>query len=175
MTRVIVASDSHRNVAALRRCLACEPDAAALIFLGDGLGDLNQVKGEFPDLRVYAVRGNCDYQQSFPSEGLIPFEGKLIFYTHGHNHGVKLGPEQLQLTAAARGADLALYGHTHRAAYAPGDDEWPPAVNPGSVGEPRDARGRTFAVLTLEKDKPIHVQLYRLPDLTGEEPDPLKF
>ena len=79
MTRVIVASDSHRNVAALRRCLACEPDAAALIFLGDGLGDLNQVKGEFPDLRVYAVRGNRDDQQSFPSEVLLPYEGQRSF------------------------------------------------------------------------------------------------
>ena len=81
MTRLVVVSDSHGNPAALRRAIASVPDASAVFFLGDGIRDLLQVRGEFPGLRFYPVAGNCDFQRSYPAEGLVPFEGKLIFYT----------------------------------------------------------------------------------------------
>ena len=84
MTRLVVVSDSHGNPAALRRAIASVPDANAVFFLGDGIRDLLQVREEFPGLRFYPVAGNCDFQRSYPTEGLVPFEGRLIFYTHGH-------------------------------------------------------------------------------------------
>ena len=102
MTRLVVVSDSHGNPAALRRAIASVPDASAVFFLGDGIRDLLQVREEFPGLRFYPVAGNCDFQRSYPTEGLVPFEGRLIFYTHGHLYGVALGPEQLQLTGENR-------------------------------------------------------------------------
>ncbi len=91
MTRLVVVSDSHGNPAALRRAIASVPDANAVFFLGDGIRDLLQVREEFPGLRFYPVAGNCDFQRSYPTEGLVPFEGRLIFYTHGHLYGVALG------------------------------------------------------------------------------------
>lgn len=162
MTRLVVVSDSHGNPAALRRAIASVPDASAVFFLGDGIRDLLQVRGEFPGLRFYPVAGNCDFQRSYPTEGLVPFEGKLIFYTHGHLYGVALGPEQLQLTGENRGADIVLFGHTHRPLIVPGERDWPAALNPGSCSRPRGPEGPTFAVLTLEKDQPPHMEIRRL-------------
>ena len=147
MTRLVVVSDSHGNPAALRRAIASVPDANAVFFLGDGIRDLLQVREEFPGLRFYPVAGNCDFQRSYPTEGLVPFEGRLIFYTHGHLYGVALGPEQLQLTGENRGADIVLFGHTHRPLIVPGERDWPAALNPGSCSRPRGPEGPTFAVL----------------------------
>ena len=151
MTRLVVVSDSHGNPAALRRAIASVPDANAVFFLGDGIRDLLQVREEFPGLRFYPVAGNCDFQRSYPTEGLVPFEGRLIFYTHGHLYGVALGPEQLQLT-----------GHTHRPLIVPGERDWPAALNPGSCSRPRGPEGPTFAVLTLEKGQPPRMEIRRL-------------
>ena len=39
--------------------------------------------------------------------------GVLFFYTHGHHYGVKRGSERLAQCAGDRGADVALFGHTH--------------------------------------------------------------
>ena len=43
MKKLLVLSDSHGDTQALRRCLEQEPELDALIFLGDGCRDLDQV------------------------------------------------------------------------------------------------------------------------------------
>ena len=73
-----------------------------------------------------------------------------------------LGPEQLQLTGENRGADIVLFGHTHRPLIVPGERDWPAALNPGSCSRPRGPEGPTFAVLTLEKGQPPHMEIRRL-------------
>lgn len=52
---------------------------------------------------------------SFASaSALAPFGGVLFYYTHGHLYGVKSGLTELAEAADARGAQSALFGHTHR-------------------------------------------------------------
>lgn len=113
MTKLLILSDSHNSRSAIERILRAEPDAGALIFLGDGLRDLEQALMSFPKTRAYAVAGNCDYGALEPLDGLAAFEQVVVFYTHGHMYGVKYDLDTLAEAAAARGADVALFGHTH--------------------------------------------------------------
>ncbi|MFR9068635.1 MAG: metallophosphoesterase family protein [Faecalibacterium prausnitzii] len=85
----------------------------ALIFLGDGLRDLELALTLCPKLRAYSVAGNCDYGALEPTDGLAAFDGVVIFYTHGHMYGVKYDLDTLADAASARGAEVALFGHTH--------------------------------------------------------------
>lgn len=114
MTKLLILSDSHNSRLALENILATEADSIdALIFLGDGLRDLEQALTFYPSLRAYAVAGNCDFGALEPLDGLAAFDGVVVFYTHGHMYGVKYDLDTLADAAAARGANVALFGHTH--------------------------------------------------------------
>ena len=90
MTKLLVLSDSHGGRAAIERVLMKESKSIdALIFLGDGLRDLELALTLYPKLRAYSVAGNCDYGALEPTDGLAAFDGVVIFYTHGHMYGVK--------------------------------------------------------------------------------------
>ena len=89
MTKLLILSDSHSNRLALEHILKAEADHIdALIFLGDGLRDLEQTLTLYPRLRAYAVAGNCDFGALEPLDGLAAFDGVVVFYTHGHMYGV---------------------------------------------------------------------------------------
>jgi hypothetical protein len=147
MTKLLVLSDSHNCVNAVRRVLAAEKDADALLFLGDGLRDLELVLTEHPHLRVYAVAGNCDYGALEPLDGLAAFDGVLLFYTHGHMYGVKYELDTIAEAAAARGADVALFGHTHHPLAERHGEVF--LFNPGSCGRCYSGPD-TYGVLTLD-------------------------
>lgn len=135
MERIIVLSDIHGSTRALRWVLENEP-ADAVFFLGDGLRDLQRAREEMAvplQCPVYQVRGNCDAGWPDPAEGLAPFGGVLFFYTHGHAYGVKSGTDRLAAFAGERGADVALYGHTHRRALTRGQFGMATVFNPGSL------------------------------------------
>ena len=114
MTKLLVLSDSHGGRAAIERVLLKEnANIDALVFLGDGLRDLEQALTLYPRLRAYSVAGNCDYGALEPMDGLAAFDQTIAFYTHGHMYGVKYDLDTLTDAAAARGAEVALFGHTH--------------------------------------------------------------
>jgi predicted phosphodiesterase len=87
------------------------------MFLGDGLSDLFRCDtGEVP---VYEVRGNCDVLSIFdlspaPEERIIILGGVCIMMMHGHAWSAKSGIEKAAAHAAEKGADILLFGHTHR-------------------------------------------------------------
>ena len=106
MTKLLILSDSHGARDAIKRILNKEQNNVdAVIFLGDGLRDLEQTLAFFPHLRVYSVAGNCDYGALEPLDGLAGFDQTVVFYTHGHMYGVKYDLDTLADAAAARGAD----------------------------------------------------------------------
>ena len=114
MTKLLVLSDSHGGRAAIERVLLKEnANIDALVFLGDGLRDLEQALTPYPRLRAYSVAGNCDYGALEPMDGLAAFDQTIVFYTHGHMYGVKYDLDTLTDAAAARGAEVAMFGHTH--------------------------------------------------------------
>jgi hypothetical protein len=160
MTKLLVISDSHNSADALRRVLAAEKDADALLFLGDGLRDLELALTEHPHLRVYAVAGNCDYGALEPLDGLAAFDGVLLFYTHGHMYGVKYELDTIAEAAAARGADVALFGHTHQPLAEQHGEVF--LFNPGSCGRCYSGPD-TYGVLTLANGAVVSAEHREVP------------
>ena len=79
--------------------------------------------------------------------------GYHIFITHGHGYYVSMGEERLKQEARGRGADIAMYGHTHRPFYEKEKDLI--TLNPGS-SVIQDNRGESRVIcscrlMTTEK------------------------
>ena len=101
MTKLLILSDSHNSASAVERILHAESDANAVVFLGDGLRDLEEALTLHPKMKVYAVAGNCDFGALEPLDGLAAFDQVVVFYTHGHMYGVKYDLDTLADAAAA--------------------------------------------------------------------------
>ena len=160
MTKLVILSDSHGSAPAVRRILAAESDADAVIYLGDGLHDLEKALADSPRQLVYSVAGNCDFGALEPLDGLAAFDGVVIFYTHGHMYGVKYDLDTLADAAAARGAEVALFGHTH----IPLEEQRGTVLlfNPGSCGRCYTGPD-TYGVLTLAGGRVLRAEHKEVP------------
>ncbi len=128
--RILVLSDSHRDIASLRLALT-RNDADVLVFLGDGLNDWEEVLPLIGNKRFIAVKGNNDYDSMYPLNITEKINGQIVYCTHGHREGVKYGLKTLEQKARKMGAAIALFGHTH-VPYTSYDDGLY-IMNPGSV------------------------------------------
>lgn len=149
MKKIIVISDTHGGLKAVEalRPLVAENDL--VIHLGDGVGDIRTLMADYPD-KFYFCRGNCDFFSPLPLSGELEVEGVKIFYCHGHEYGVKSRLSSLVEAGKARGAQLVLYGHTHRALIS--EEEGITLVNPGSLKRPV-GEGGSYCYLVVNKDK----------------------
>ena len=160
---VLVASDSHGRISNLldmmRRSNTARFPADAVIFLGDGMRDLQYLTDM--GVPLFPVSGNCDFHTfGAPTEDTITLDGVRIFFTHGDRFSVKSGVGRIAAYAAARDADVVLYGHTHVPAmqYLDAGEEIGGVtlkkplyvINPGSIGESRDGHGCGYGVMTLQ-------------------------
>ena len=146
--RVLVFSDSHGRVSPMADAVELyRPDVA--FHLGDMIRDGENLRLACPDLRLYQVPGNCDWSSQGVNEATIELEGKKIFYLHGHTRGVMTGIGQAVSAARAEGAQLLLFGHTHRPVKMEYDDLL--AINPGAAEDNR------CALLMWEAAGPIQV------------------
>jgi putative phosphoesterase len=124
-----------------------------VLYLGDGLADTDRLS--FGYSQLFAVRGNCDlyWDPSIKTEELLAFEGHRILITHGHLYGVKSGTGALIAHAAECGADVVLFGHTHKPICTVIPADKVPLgrpmylFNPGSIGQ-----SGSFGTLTLRGD-----------------------
>ena len=162
---ILIFSDSHGRSKGMQEVLARQVGKpAAVIHLGDGVRDTASLALE--NIPLYLVRGNCDYmicdvEGPVPEECLTAIGGHLFFLTHGAAYGVKSGLGRLLRAAVQKGADIVLFGHTHRPYLEtlPAGSEVDGCVlskplylfNPGSIGQSRQGGERTFGVLTLKE------------------------
>lgn len=131
--RIVVLSDSHKNVGRLFAAVERHLDNADLyIFLGDGEDDFDAVIDAYPHIKYERVCGNCDWYSNYPDKMEIEFAGKRIFFSHGHPYNVKFGYENVIAEAKRRNADIVLFGHTHNQYTEYLDGLY--IMNPGSVG-----------------------------------------
>jgi putative phosphoesterase len=117
--KLLVISDSHGRADRVRELAARQRDAEAILFLGDGVRDLDIID-PVPSRAICAVKGNCDMfplfsneNNEFSEERSLIFGNYHILMMHGHTRGVKGGIENALLYAYSRGADILLFGHTH--------------------------------------------------------------
>ncbi len=155
MTKIIVVSDSHGDVRGIEslRSLFLENDY--LIHLGDGANDTKPLRMEQPE-KVYACCGNNDPFCLYPDEDELDIEGVKIFFCHGHKYGVKSGLGNLAKAAKKRGAQIALYGHTHEAKITEIDGVT--LINPGAFwGTLQNGAAYCYLVIHNGKATPVLV------------------
>lgn len=128
---------------------AYAPDA--VIHLGDGNLDLRKLSDEFPDIPVYAVCGNCDYEGFVPESLCVDLGGVKAFLTHGHRYAVRYGKlDTLLYAAECSGATIAMFGHTHRAVFKEAEGMF--VLNPGTAGVGTE---KTWAMLEISEEGEI--------------------
>ncbi len=145
MQRFLVMSDSHGDEGSIHRAIAAQPEASAVLFLGDGAADLAAVAPFYPHLTFHSVRGNGDFASSAAGVPYVREEilaGKRFFLTHGHLYGVKNDLTRVVYAARERSADILLYGHTHVPVTDYEDGLY--ILNPGSIHG-----GGTYGVVDL--------------------------
>ncbi|GEM_PF-3281071 len=111
--KILVVSDTHRQVNKVKEILWDNPDITNLIHLGDMVSDAEEIKSEFPNLTCHIVKGNNDWCSSEREFLVLNLCEHNIFATHGHLFGVRQGADMVAYRANSFGCDLALYGHTH--------------------------------------------------------------
>ncbi|MEL4105676.1 metallophosphoesterase [Oscillospiraceae bacterium WX1] len=141
--KILVLSDSHGQLQPMLNAIFDEkPDL--VLHLGDYERDAVGLRRAYPEIYCRAVRGNGDYHGHEPDIDEFVIDNKRIFMTHGHLYGVKMSLDSLVNTALCRGADVVLFGHTHRPLAATVQDML--VINPGSAGMGK----KTGAVLEIE-------------------------
>ena len=181
--RILVVSDTHDGTHNLLQALhAMGIMCDAMVFCGDGIGDVAYileastkdpfVKSIIPPV-ISVVRGNGDPStESFvrhdweenpkaeinntirlPMRQTLEAAGHKLMSFHGHGEPLYLGTDPLVEAAHENGCDICLFGHTHIAISCIEQDVL--ILNPGSITLPRDGQPKTFAVLELERNKPL--------------------
>lgn len=146
--KVLIVSDTHRQNRNLEKVLDRIGTIDLMIHLGDIEGSEDYIRA-LADCPTYMVAGNNDFFSDLPREGELDIGEHHVFLTHGHCYGVSLGPERLRKEAASRGADIAMFGHTHKPLIS--NEDGIIIVNPGSISYPRqEGRRGTFAVMELD-------------------------
>ncbi len=157
MLKFLILSDTHGHRDRLRHLLKRHSDADGILFLGDGLAEVEAavLEGGLPTL--FSVRGNCDslaspYGCLRDEELLLTLGGHRILLLHGHTAGVKGGLGGAIALARRREATVLLFGHTHTplATYLPAGEGGPLWIfNPGSLGRPLDGVP-SYGLLTMD-------------------------
>lgn len=146
MKTFLILSDSHGR-AKMDKIMLLAAENDYVIHLGDGAGDIRGIMQRYPE-KVYAFKGNCDFYGG-QEECVIEAEGLSIFCCHGHKYGVKSGIGRLAARAKELGCEVALYGHTHRAAIEEIDGVL--CINPGAAGSYTDP---SYCYLVIHNKKP---------------------
>ena len=135
----LIFSDSHGNYRPMAEVIRRHPEVRTVLFLGDGLADLEQLYPLFPQHTFRAVRGNMDFLAREAEDlSLFSLFSCRVLMMHGHTHGVKGGVGGALCEAKRQGARVLLYGHTHQPEnrYLPEEEIY--LFNPGSIGRPHD-------------------------------------
>ncbi|MBQ4630793.1 MAG: metallophosphoesterase [Clostridia bacterium] len=114
--KILVISDTHGYIGNAVEAIENEK-CDFCIHLGDMAADCEELELIFPRQRFIFVKGNNDFfvrGSQFPDERVFELGGKKFFVCHGHKYHVKSGLFALKKKAAEEGADIVLYGHTHR-------------------------------------------------------------
>ena len=123
--KILVFSDSHGHYERLLRAVREHLQNGGIdriFFLGDGLRDIIKLSDEFPRIPITYVHGNCDdafttreERENAIYEEVVTAGGVTFLLMHGHKYDVKYSTDDAAFRAYEVGADVVLFGHTHRA------------------------------------------------------------
>lgn len=140
-------SDTHGNSHAVKEIFRRNEDASVFVFLGDGEHDLDRMRKAYPEKEILTVKGNCDYSSESPDFDVFEAQGTRVFFTHGHNWGVRYSADRVFYKARETGARIALFGHTHCRYLEYIEGVY--LLNPGSAAIPRDGKRPSYAYIDM--------------------------
>lgn len=153
--KMIVISDTHHDIDAIRKIIPVINECDTLVHLGDCNDDILKIRHELKVNEIIYVRGNCDYVLKSPEFVVKEWGGAKFFFTHGHRYRVDSSLLDLAFVAQENQCDYAFYGHTHV-----GDMQQYRQIqllNPGSVSRPRV--GYPSYAIVEEKDGKIFTNI----------------
>ncbi len=110
--KILIVSDTHKKNENYFKVLEMHhPDM--VIHCGDAEGS-EYALSSAAECPVYIVLGNNDFFRICPERSHWISDPIKVWVTHGHNYYVSMGNETIKKEAIDRGADIVLYGHTHR-------------------------------------------------------------
>lgn len=149
MMKILIVSDTHRQNKNLLRLLEEIENLDVLIHLGDIEGSETTISMA-ADCRVEMIAGNNDFFSELPGEKMIQLDRFKVMLTHGHRYYIGMGDEMLKAEARAKGADIVMYGHTHRPKLEQTEDLV--VLNPGSLSYPRqDGKKPSYIIMEIDE------------------------
>ena len=156
--KVLIVSDTHGREQNLAEALEQTGPIDQLIHLGDVEGGAEHIRELAGDAPAAIIAGNNDFFCDLPNERIFTLGGHRIFMTHGPGYFVHSGTLYLKREARKKGADIVMFGHTHKP-YMEEDNELL-VLNPGSLSLPRQEGHRpTYIVMEIADDGQISYEL----------------
>ena len=156
--KVLIVSDTHGREQNLAEALEQTGPIDQLIHLGGVEGGAEHIRELAGDAPAAIIAGNNDFFCDLPNERIFTIGGHRIFMTHGHGYFVHSGTLYLKREARKKGADIVMFGHTHKP-YMEEDNELL-VLNPGSLSLPRQEGHRpTYIVMEIADDGQISSEL----------------
>ena len=158
--RILIVSDTHGRDGNLSRVLDRTKPLDMLIHCGDAEGSEEYIR-QIVDCPAHIVTGNNDFFAGLPQEEEFMLGPYKVWLTHGHRYYVSMGNTRLKEVAQSRGADIVMYGHTHKPVIdLAGPTEKVTAINPGSLSYPRqDGRHPSYILMELDRKGEAHYHL----------------
>ena len=158
--KILIVSDTHRQNNNYLKAVQRVSPVDMVVHCGDVEGS-EYIISEAAGCPVVMVAGNNDFFSNLPREKEFRIGNYQIWLTHGHNDYVSMGNETIKKEAEARGADIVMYGHTHKPVIDFGDNVI--AVNPGSLTYPRQEGKRpSYIVMDLDREGEAHFSVFYL-------------
>lgn len=152
--KVLIVSDTHHHNENYLRVLERVSPVDMVIHCGDIEGS-EYLIADSAGCPVQMVMGNNDFLSDLPREKEFQIGKYKVWLTHGHNYYVSMGNEIIKKEAKSRGADIVMYGHSHRPVVDIEGDII--AVNPGSLTYPRQSGKRpSFIIMDLDRKGDAH-------------------
>ena len=135
--KILIISDTHGSHKNFDRVIEKERPLDMLIHLGDVEGDEDYIPA-VADCPVHMVRGNNDFFSDLPGEEEFMVETRV------------------KQEARGRGADIVMYGHTHRPFYE--KEEGLITLNPGSLCYPRQpGRKPSYMIMQIDSNGKLEI------------------
>ena len=156
--KVLIVSDTHGREQNLAEALEQTGPIDQLIHLGDVEGGAEHIRELAGDAPAAIIAGNNDFFCDLPNERIFTLGGHRIFMTHGHGYFVHSGTLYLKREARRKGADIVMFGHTHKPYMV--EEKGLLVLNPGSLSLPRQEGHRpTYIVMEIADDGQISYEL----------------
>jgi hypothetical protein len=155
--RILIVSDTHGRNDNYLRVVESIGELDMVIHLGDVEGSEYLIQ-EAVDCPVEMVAGNNDFFSDLPMEKFIQIDRYRVMITHGHRYYIGMGNEVLKREAIAEGADIVMYGHTHKPVVDISKDII--AINPGSLSYPRqENRKPSYIIMEVDDDGEVEFDI----------------